>query len=52
MNARKSKVKVFDRREVEMMGFNSCNRVNVPAIERYEVVLGEEMKKVKKLKYL
>ena len=34
----KSKVMLFERREVELVDFNTPHRVNVPTIVRCEVV--------------
>ena len=42
VNAGKRKLTVFERREVEMVDFNTLYRMNVPAVGRCEVVLGEE----------
>ena len=48
MNAGKSKVMVFERREVEMVDFHTSYRVSVPAVGRCEVVLkGEKMEEEK-----
>ena len=53
VNARKSKVMVFERREVEMVYFNTPNRVSVPATGRCEMVVGgEKMEEIKEFKYL
>lgn len=53
MNADKSKVMVFERKEAEMVDFRNPYRVNVPGTERYEVYLGgERMEEVKEFKYL
>ncbi len=40
MNAEKSKVMVFERREVEVVNFGNSYRVSVPADERCEEVNG------------
>ncbi len=48
VNARKSKVMMFERREVEVLDFGNPYRVSVPVDERCEIVLGEErMEKVR-----
>ena len=52
MNDKKSKMMVFERREVEMVDFNIPYRVSVPAIGKCKVVLGEKMEEVKEFKYL
>ena len=53
VNAEKSKVMVFERREVEVINFNTHYRVSVPAVGRCKVVLGgKTMKEVKESKYL
>ncbi len=52
-NAEKSKVMVFERREVEVVDFRNPYRVSVPVDERCEIVIGgERMEVVKKFKYL
>ena len=49
VNAGKSKVMLFERREVEVVDFNTPYRVSVPVVERCEVPLGRErMEEVKK----
>ena len=48
MNAGKSKVMVFERREVEDTPYS----VNMPAVGRCKIVLGEKMEAMKELKYL
>ncbi len=40
VNVGKSKVMVFERREVEVVGFLNPYRVSVPVDERCEIVLG------------
>ncbi len=40
VNAGKSKVMVFERREVEVVHFGSPYRVGVPVDERCEIVMG------------
>ena len=52
VNVVKSKVVFFERREVEVVDFNTPCRVSVPAVERYEVTLGEKMEEVKEFQYL
>ena len=48
VNAGKSKVMVFERREVEVVAFGTPYRVNVVAVRRCQVVLGgEKMEEVK-----
>ena len=48
VNAGKSKVMVFERREIEAVDFNTPYRVSVPAVRRCEVILGgEKMEEVK-----
>ncbi len=41
-NAGKSKVMVFERREVEVVDFNTAYRVRLPAVARCRVMLGSE----------
>ena len=50
MNAGKSKVMVFQRREVEVVDFNTPYWMSVPAIGRCEVVLGEKVEEVKEFR--
>ncbi len=51
MNAGKSKVMVFERREVVVVGFRNPYRVCVPVDERCEIVMGgERMEVVKEFK--
>ena len=40
VNAEKSKVMVFERREVQVVDFNTPYKVSVSAVRRCEVVLG------------
>ncbi len=52
-NAGKSKVMVFERKEVEVLVFTTPYRVNVPVAESCEIVLGEDrVEVVQALKYL
>ncbi len=47
MNARKSKVMVFKRRENEVIDFNTVYRVRMPAVARCRMMLeSEDIKKV------
>ncbi len=41
VNTGKSKVVVFERREVEVVDFGKSYRVSVPVDERCEIVMGE-----------
>ena len=43
---------VFERREAEVVNFSTHYRVNVPAVESFEVLLEERMEEVKEFKYL
>ena len=43
---------VFERREVEVVDFNTPYRVSLSAVGRCEVVLGVKMEEVKDFKYL
>ncbi len=53
VNAGKSKVILFERKEVEMVNFGSSFRVSVPVDERCEIMSrGERMEVVKEFKYL
>ncbi len=53
VNAGKSKVIVFERKEVEMINFGNPYRVSVPVEERRDMMLGgERMEVIKELKYL
>ncbi len=42
VNAGKSKVMVFEKREVEVVDFNTACRVRLPALARCRVMLGSE----------
>ncbi len=42
VNAGKSMVMVFERREVEVVDFNTANRVRLPAVASCRVMLGSE----------
>ncbi len=47
LNAGKSKLMVFERREVEVVDFHTAYRVRLPAVARCRVMLGsEKMKEV------
>ncbi len=48
MKAGKSKVMVFERREVEVVNFGNPYRVSVPVDERSEIVMGGERMEVVK----
>ncbi len=53
VNAGKSKVMVFERREVEVIDFRNPYRVSVPVDERCEIVMGGgRMEVVEEFKYL
>ncbi len=53
VNAGKSKVIVFERKEVEVVNFGILYRVSVPVDERCEIVMGgERMEVVKEFRYL
>ncbi len=53
VNARKSKVMIFDRKEVEVVNFGNQYRVSIPVDDRCEIVMGgERMEVVKEFKYL
>ncbi len=53
VNAGNSKVMVFERREVEVVDFNTAYRVMLPAVARCSVLLGsEKMEEVGESKYL
>ncbi len=53
VNAGKSKVMVFERREGEVIDFNVANRVRMPAVARCKIMLGrEKMDEVSEFKYL
>ena len=46
VNAVKSKMMVFERREQEVDNFSTPYKMSVPAIGRSEVLLGERMEKM------
>ncbi len=48
VNAGKSKVMVFERREVEVVDFRNPYRVSVPVDERCEIMMGGEAMEVVK----
>ncbi len=53
MNAGKSEVMVFERREGEVIDFTVAYRVRMPAVARCRLMLGrEKMEEVSKFKYL
>ncbi len=53
MNAGKSKVMVFERREEEVINFNTACRVRLPAVARCRIMLGsEKMEEVNEFNYL
>ncbi len=53
MNAGKSKVMVFERREEEVVDFNTAYSVRLPAVARCRVMLGiEKMEEMSEFKYL
>ncbi len=53
VNVGKSKVMVVERREVEVVDFNTPYRVRLPAVARCRVMLGsEKMEEVSEFKYL
>ncbi len=53
VNAGKSKVMVFERREKEVVDFNIAYRVRLPAVARCRIMLGsEKMEEVSEFKYL
>ena len=47
MNAGKSKVMVFEGREVQVVDFNTPNRISMPTEGRCEEVPGEKMEELK-----
>ncbi len=52
VNAGKSKVMMFEGREVEVVDFNTAYRVRLPAVARCGVMLGsEKMEEVSEFKY-
>ncbi len=53
VNAGKSKVMVFERREEEVIDFSTACRVRLPAVVRCRVMSGsEKMEEVSEFKYL
>ncbi len=53
VNAGKSKVMVLERREAEVIDFNTAYRVRLPAVARSRIVLGsEKMEEMSEFKYL
>ncbi len=53
MNAGKSKVMVFEKREEEVIDFNTAYRVRLPAVAGCRIMLGsEETEEVNEFKYL
>ncbi len=53
VNAGKSKVMVFERREEELMNFNAAYRVRLPAVAGCRIMLGsEKMEEVSEFTYL
>ncbi len=53
MNAGKNKAMVFERREEEVIDFNTAYRVRLPPVARCRIMLGsEKMEKVSGFKYL
>ncbi len=53
VNAEKSKVMIFERKEVEVFKFGNQYKVNVPVDERFAIAMGvERMEVVKEFKYL
>ncbi len=53
VNAEKSKVMVFERREEEVINFHTAYRVRLPAIVRCRIKLGsEKMEEMSEFKYL
>ncbi len=53
VNAGKSKVMVFDRREEEVINFNTAYRVRLPGLASCRIMLGsEKIKEVSEFKYL
>ena len=53
MNTVKSKVMVFERREVEVVNFSTQYAVSEPTVGRCDVLLGgEKMEILKEFKYL
>ncbi len=53
VNAGKSKVMVFERREEQVLDFNTASRVRLQAVARCKILLGsEKMEEVSEFKYL
>ncbi len=53
VNAGKSKVMVFERREEEVINFNTANRVRLPEVANCRIMFGsEKMEEVSECKYL
>ena len=53
VNAGKSKVMVFERKEEEAIDFSTAYRVRLPPVARCRIILGnEEMEEVNEFKYL
>ncbi len=53
INAGKSKVMVFERREEEAIDFSTAYRVMLPPVARCSIILGnEEMEEVREGQYL
>ncbi len=53
VNVGKSKVMVFERREEEVINFNTAYRVRLPAVVSCRIMLGsEKMEEVSEFKYL
>ena len=48
----KSKLVVIERRELEVVDFDTPYWMSMPAVGRREVVLGEKIEEVKEFKYL
>ncbi len=52
VNAGKSKVLVFERREKEVLDFNTAYRIRLPVVTRCRVMLGsEKMEEVSEFRY-
>ncbi len=53
VNAGKSKVMIFERKEEERIDFNTAYRARLPAVARSRIMLGsEKMEEVSEFKYL
>ncbi len=53
VNTGKSKVMVIEKREEEVIDFNTAYRVRLPAVAECRIMLGsEEMEEVNEFKYL